>query len=369
LYDETKVMITKTSLTTTIMDTVKSVQEASSLDQITEIIAKINDSVQMAWDQDLGISYVHDVEERIDRLCTKEDTIPTGIPSLDELIGGGMRRKSLFLAGGQSGVGKTLILGNLAANAMKRGDKVVYISLEIDKDIMSQRIDTVNIDMPINDLQDADMLTANRDQVIASIRAEHENNGGDIIIKEFPASKTNANDISAYLERLQTIKEYTPDLIVVDYLGLMCPIDSSMGKNSYERGKYVSEELRVIGFEFNCPIVSAVQTGRQSYGAEKVGMEDTSDSIAIVQTADTYVTLAKPQKAADAHQLYATVVKCRGNKEGGTCTFQIEFDKLKVSDAKTMADKKSDSIQKKAEDIFKERKKAGSRGGDNKGIK
>jgi replicative DNA helicase len=193
--------------------------------------------------------------------------------------------------------------------------------------------------------------------MVEKIKKKHaEDQCGRLFIKELPASDTCAKDIGIYLEKLRTLKQFTPDLIVVDYLGLMRPNDKAMARSTYERGKYVSEELRGLAFEYNCPLVSAVQTGRQSYGQKNVGMEDTSDSIAIVQTADTYITLGKPKDFDENNQLFGKVVKSRGVKEGCEFILQLDYTKLKILDFDEASDSKEDDDAQEYAEIARELK-------------
>jgi hypothetical protein len=357
LYDETKVYITREALKYTMVESPNLIKKATTLEEIQSVALNMAGSVSLTWDDDLGMEYLEEIEERYDRLSDEDVLVATGITKLDNAIGGGIRPRSLFLAGGQSGVGKTLILGNFAMHAMSKGKNVVYISLEIDKDTMAKRIDSVFIEESILS------LVPKRKEMIEKIKKKHsDNNCGRLFIKEFPASDTCAKDLGIYLEKLKTLKQFVPELIVVDYVGLMRPNDKMMARSTYERGKYVSEELRGLAFEYNCPLVSAVQTGRQSYGQKNVGMEDTSDSIAIVQTADTYITLGKPKDFDDNHQLFGRVVKSRGVKEGTEFILQIDYDKLQILEWDEAEELKTEQEQSSDAKIAQELKGLKSKG-------
>lgn len=357
LYDETKEYVNKELLKNAIVESMQEIEKDGDMEPIVE---RIKESIAKNWDDDLGMEYETDIEGRYDRLSNEDLLITTGIRTLDDAIGGGIRKKSLFLAGGQSGVGKTLILGNFATNAILHGHNVLYITLEIDKDTMGKRIDSVFLDRPINE------LVQFRKQVIDSVRKKYTAGGiGRLIVKEMPPSETCANHIKAFVNELNIKKLFKPDLIVVDYMGLMSPNDKAMARSTYERGKYVSEELRNLSFNCDCPLVSAVQTGRQSYGNKDVGMADTSDSIAIVQTADCYVTLAKPQEYDENQQLYGCVVKSRGVKEGKTFILQIDYDKLKILDFDENNTKKEQDEEEEIKKTVKELKSKNKKGRSN----
>jgi circadian clock protein KaiC len=56
------------------------------------------------------------------------DTIATGVPQLDLLLGGGIVRNSMVLVVGPSGVGKTVLASQMACTAANHGDPVVIVT-------------------------------------------------------------------------------------------------------------------------------------------------------------------------------------------------------------------------------------------------
>ncbi len=60
--------------------------------------------------------------------------IPTGIPSLDDMLGGGLRRGSLTLIASRPGMGKTSLVLQIAGNIAAAGKSVYFCSLELSED-------------------------------------------------------------------------------------------------------------------------------------------------------------------------------------------------------------------------------------------
>jgi len=56
-----------------------------------------------------------------------------GIPKLDEYLGGGLDRNSISLIIGRSGIGKTILAAQWAAEGAKNGETVIYISTTMNK--------------------------------------------------------------------------------------------------------------------------------------------------------------------------------------------------------------------------------------------
>jgi KaiC/GvpD/RAD55 family RecA-like ATPase len=61
--------------------------------------------------------------------------IPSGVPGLDEILGGGFPRERVILIAGGPGAGKTILSTQFLVNgAMKYGDSAVFVSLDESKE-------------------------------------------------------------------------------------------------------------------------------------------------------------------------------------------------------------------------------------------
>src|SRR5207237_1445662 len=67
------------------------------------------------------------------------DTIPTGFPSIDRLLGGGVRRRDLVVLGGDIGSGKSALALGLALRVAQRGTAVALFSGEMDQERLMER--------------------------------------------------------------------------------------------------------------------------------------------------------------------------------------------------------------------------------------
>ncbi|MHC1627225.1 MAG: RAD55 family ATPase [Candidatus Nezhaarchaeales archaeon] len=56
--------------------------------------------------------------------------LPSGIPGLDEVLGGGIFEGSFLLVAGLSGTGKTVLVTQMAYNMALRGNNIVYVSFD-----------------------------------------------------------------------------------------------------------------------------------------------------------------------------------------------------------------------------------------------
>lgn len=76
-----------------------------------------------------------------------EERIPSGIPGLDEVMGGGIFRGSTLLILGGAGTGKTTMAAHLADAACARGEQVVFISYEESQDQVIRNMRSAGIDL------------------------------------------------------------------------------------------------------------------------------------------------------------------------------------------------------------------------------
>src|SRR3989454_2438842 len=70
---------------------------------------------------------------------TPGDTIPTGFPSIDRMLGGGLRRRDLVVLGGDIGAGKSALALGLALRVAQQGTGVAFLSGEMDEERLMER--------------------------------------------------------------------------------------------------------------------------------------------------------------------------------------------------------------------------------------
>src|SRR2546427_2328768 len=80
--------------------------------------------------------------ERVDQQRPGEvpgDTVPTGFPSIDRILGGGLRRRDLVVLGGDIGSGKSALALGLALRTAQQGTGVALFSGEMDEERLMER--------------------------------------------------------------------------------------------------------------------------------------------------------------------------------------------------------------------------------------
>src|ERR1044071_3413889 len=83
------------------------------------------------------------------------DTVPAGFPSLDKLLGGGVRRRDLVVLGGDIGSGKSALALGLALRVAQRGTGVALFSGEMDEERLMERALAIEGRVAVDELRGA----------------------------------------------------------------------------------------------------------------------------------------------------------------------------------------------------------------------
>lgn len=290
-----------------------------------KLLSKIERAVNIDLSSSYGVNLFNDIEHFLKELNRDEPTIPSGWKWLDNKLDGGFLEngRALYLFMGETNVGKSIFLGNIATNIAMTGRKVLLITLEMSEIMYSKRLASSITKIPIGDLR-------SQQQTLKQLLTEtkEQNNGSSILIKEFPPSTVNPGQIGAFVKKLiQT--GYKPDAIVLDYLNLL---SSPHGVNSYERVMFVAQKVRALSYEFNCPIISATQVNRTGYGVDSPGLETISESTGLAATADTICTIWQKDEDKELGVVNLGIVKNRFGPNFGSTVLRIDYNTLSLKE-------------------------------------
>jgi hypothetical protein len=290
----------------------------------------MDEAYQITFDDNLGLDYFGNLEDRMNRLKTGANIINTGMETLNNMIGGGWRNKSLIVFGAGTNVGKTLILSDISFKLIKQGLNGLYITLEIYEDSLANRIDANLSNIELSE------LPSNVDYLMKKILEEKkraEEAGipyGRFIIKEFPPG-INCNNILSTIRELSLKQGFKPDFLVIDYIGLMSP-NGKTADNSFTDLKKVSEQVRTLSSMLNIPVFTAQQTNRDSYGLSEIGLESTSESMGIPFTADIMIMCSRTKDMEEENQMYWFIAKSRFSKNNVGFFVNVEYPYMRITE-------------------------------------
>jgi circadian clock protein KaiC len=116
------------------------------------------------------------------------EIIPSGLPELDEMLGGGIERGTITILSGPSGVGKTTLGMQFMRGAAARGERSVVYAFEEQKDTLIHRCTSVGI--PVREMIEEGTLSVvqveplrfSPDEFALRVRREVEERGARIVM-------------------------------------------------------------------------------------------------------------------------------------------------------------------------------------------
>lgn len=290
----------------------------------------VTEALAVSFDKDLGLDYVSDVEYRLERYSTQSKSLATGYTMLDYYTHGGPKGKTLTVYMAASNLGKTMMMCNLDSNFNKAGFNGIYLTLELDRDIIARRKDSINTGIPYFSLLE------NKENVLKFF---NDYKGGNTFIKNYPPSKASTANLRTYLKELEIHKKYKPDYIMVDYINLMRQDSPSKNDNMYQIYFDISKELRELAIELDCPIITATQVQREAYGKANVGMEHSRGSMGIIENADLVIALTQVEDQEAEHLITQKILKNRLGRRAGKFESQFDPETLRVREILTEDDR------------------------------
>lgn len=276
-----------------------------------KILQSLKEAISVGLAQDIGMNYFEDPEARLLKTLDPSNKYSTGYPDLDTKIGGGVARQELLLLLANSGGGKSMTMLNVAKNLLAQGLNGIYISLEMGEDVVSRRLDSMISRIG----QDNLLREINK---VAILVEKAAGSMGKFFIKRLPENRTNINTIRSYLQQLEQSTGFKPDFIVIDYIDIMGSTQTVSLDNVFTKDKFVTEEVRSLGYDFNSIMISAAQLNRGSVDAEKLSHAHISGGISKIFTADYVVAVKQDDLMKAAGEIWFEILKSRNSAGVGS---------------------------------------------------
>ena len=305
------------------------------------IIKELQDALLVGVQREQGMDYFSDPYARLQQTLVAEQRIPLGIPLLDHALGGGMNRQELLLFLANSGGGKSMTKLNVCNNWLATGLNGIYISLEMSEAVVSKRLDQMISGIP------ADKMFAQMDMV-AEFIMKAAVKYGKFKIKRFPENRTTATDISAYLQHLKRSTGFDPDFIALDYIDITGSSTVGRVENMFLKDKFVTEEVRALGYDYNALMLSSSQLGRSAIEAETLNQSHIQGGMSKINTTDYAVAIRQTDMMRSAGEIEFQILKSR-NSDGTGKKIVTGWDPLSLrivdkSDGFTFVKKEKESV-------------------------
>lgn len=323
LFSNTEKFLKEKAVYYTMMETVDDINK-SSVDT-SKILEKFEKACSISLATDTGLDLYGDIDKVITDLNTTEKYIPSRWKWLDEKVGGGFLEdgRALYLFAGETNIGKSIFLGNVAINIASQGKTVLLISLEMPEMIYAKRLCSSVSKIPLSQLKiESETLKSQITEYCV------ENPSAKIIIKEFPPASITVSHLKGFIKKL-TQKGIKIDAIVLDYVNLLL---STVGDTSYERIKVCTEQLRALSYQFNCPIISATQLNRDGYEITDPGLKTISESMGLAMTGDVILSIWQEDTDKELGVIKMGFMKNRFGPNFGHCSMRIDYTTLTITE-------------------------------------
>ncbi len=298
----------------TILEVAEQLQQRGeeSLEDVEELINKQILDRQLTFDSGLRLS---DSTRALAFFDLDRDVIKTGIPELD-LRQICPRRKELYIMIAPRSRGKSMWLVHLGKMALMQRKRVVHVTLEMSEEQTAQRYIQSWFAIPkrrakilytefmrdeldrLSGIEIKDELEPElslddkgaKKKLITKLEAWNRR-FRNLVIKQFPTGTLTPSALAGYLDNLEVMDGFIPDLVIVDYAGIM-KID--MNNPRVSRGNN-TELLRGLAVQRNLAMVTAYQANRMGAASPTVLDTQIAEDFSAVATADNALTYSQTE--------------------------------------------------------------------------
>lgn len=246
--------------------------------------------------------------------------ITTGFPQLDAyLYHKGWGRRELSVLMGPAKSGKSMGLLTFAVMAAYHQYSVLYVTLEVSKQIICDRIDAQIANRQMVELADCAEEVQLRVQDYLG-KAKH------IRILEEPMGTLKVSELRRKLQQYKAAG-ITFDLVVIDYGDIMAPEHRS--EVARENSTQIFIDLRALALQEDIAILTATQTNRD--GAKKMvaAATDVAEDFNKVRVADILLSINRTDEEKAAGRARLFIAASRNSQDGITIALEQDFSKAK----------------------------------------
>lgn len=243
--------------------------------------------------------------EALTQGAARTETIPSGFPSLDALLGGGMRRGDLIVLGGDVSSGKSALALAITLRASGVGRTAAFLSGEMTPERLTERALAFEGRVSIDELRGGQLNDeAHASVATASLRLRDR---GPVLARLPDNGFTGVSDL--------TVEHLGLELVVVDSLQSLAtgamPLDEELAR--------AVRELKDLAVRRNCALllVSHLAVAPRGRGDARPALEDFGALGAVRQHADVIAALYREELYSSAPGIQgATELHLLKNRNG-----------------------------------------------------
>jgi replicative DNA helicase len=312
-----------------------------TLDNVADIVqraaALVGDTNLISFDRDLGDDFWDpDSHHNI-----KSDKIPSTWEYWNKVSHGGLDRKTLTCYIGGTNVGKSIILCNDAASYVRQGKNVLFITCEMAKEKVTRRISANMFDMTMEEYDKLVENPANVKKKIKQFRNSSFFEPGKLRIKELPTGQGTVLDVERYIKEVEETQKYKVDVVIIDYINIMCNYRQPNSENTYLKIKSLAEDLRGLAVKYDVRMITASQIGRAALDSSDINLTDVSESMGLMHTVDNCIGIIQTEEMRIGELIegvatpyyWFKILKIReGEGKGHKFRVDINYGKMKLTE-------------------------------------
>lgn len=263
-----------------------------------------------------------------------EYTVRLDIPDLDKRLLGPTRKElGVFIA--PPGRGKSWYLGYVGRQALMHRWRVAHVTLEMGAERVLQRYLQSLFGLTRRQTDSVRASRFHRDELGRLVAIEEEQLAvkcfldpvvqkevgkklkklrfvKNLVVKEFPSGSLTIPHLKAYLDNLERIAGFVPDLLIVDYADLM------RINPQYRREELGSTyvDLRGLAVERNIAVATASQSNREGASSKLVQNTHVAEDWSKIMTADVIMTYNQTDAEKKKNLARLFVSKSRNEESG-----------------------------------------------------
>jgi replicative DNA helicase len=280
-----------------------------------EIKALMDRAMRAGTERNLGHDWNNDIEVRLSKMA--RDTVPTPWPCINELLDGGLGPGEMGCIIAPSGIGKSWVLRAIAAEALRRGKRVVDYTFELSENYVGLRYDSIFTGIDSKEIKNN----------VSKVQSAIDGLSGELFIKYFPTRTATVNHLSAHLNRMIQFG-HKPDLVIIDYADLMKSTEKSNAR--HEELGFIYEEIRGLLGELQIPGWTASQSQRSALQYDVVEADKIAGAYSKIFVSDFVMSISRKLADKVTNTARTHIIKNRFGGDGMTFPTYMDLSHGKI---------------------------------------
>jgi archaellum biogenesis ATPase FlaH len=245
----------------------------------------------------------------------------------------GVRYGDLIMFLGNVNTGKSMVLANVVYNLWKSGANVLLLTCEMKPNEFDERIYSRATNIEYDAIINASFSDA--DKMAFDVYIQEVARKSNKIVTKFLKATDNVGTVDSYVEDLKLKRDFIPDVIVVDSLEHISPLDPAIEDKDNLKVAQIIKEFKDYAQTFmsnrGLVVISTHQAKTDTF-------DKSFEDISIVDFGRSKVAAEKPDFAlyirskAELNTMNVKLIKARRTAAGITWPMAIDFSKCLVMD-------------------------------------